>query len=120
MEQKTALERLEHTMSNDFAALVRGWDASPLGEKLRNLEHILAAQRVVSRLSDIIAEDDAASLLTLKKPLEAVADQWLEECGLDHKQDDTLIRCVDVLCGRDAPEAQPETLNGPGTGMTMS
>lgn len=119
MEQKTALEKLEHTMSNEFAALVRGWDASPLGEKLRNLEHILAARRVVSRLPDILSEDAAASLLTLEKPLEAVADQWLEERGLDRGQDDTLIRCVDALCGHDAPEVQLESLDGPGTGMTM-
>lgn len=113
MEYQNAKEELADVLANRFARLSRSWEASRSGDRLRNLENVLAARNVAAKLTDLITESDAAFLLKLDDPLKAVADQWLEMTGLNCPQDSALLRCVGTLQNSDLHQNVPQKHKSP-------
>lgn len=95
MEFDSDVKKLEYVLTNAYSRFSRSWDSAPSGEKKRTMKYALAAQRIVSRLPEIITEDDAKLLLQHPDPLDVLSKHWVQMMGLEVISDDELTRCLD-------------------------
>ena len=95
MDFDSDVKKLEYVLTDAYSRFSRSWDAAPSGEKKKTMEYALAAQRIVSRLPDIITEDDAKLLLQQPDPLDVLSKHWVQMMGLEVISDDELTRCLD-------------------------
>lgn len=107
MEFKSSLEKLDHEISKSFARLARGWMAGTPGEMLDGAERIAAARLVAEHLVSSITETDAAFLLTLADPLEAMTDKLTARRRFQPENHHELDCCITSLSAAHIEEGEP-------------
>lgn len=87
-------KELKKKLSENYDRFMKQWMSSDPAALIAAAEEIAAAKFIRDSLADSISNGDAAFLLALDDPLEAMSGKWVEENGAECVHDDELLHCV--------------------------